>query len=189
MQDKASLRKELLSKRDNIPLVVKKSKDQQIAERLFNLPEFKAATTIFFFASFRSEVDTVAMMERALDENKRIVLPKVEGQNLGLYEINRLDELIPGYMGIPEPSVLSEDRKIAISDVNAVIIPGAAFDETGNRVGYGGGFYDRLLAGIERDIPIIAPTYEEQIIDVVPIEPHDRKITIILTDCREIRLI
>ncbi len=187
MQDKASLRKEILSKRDSIPPVVRIIKDKAIEERLFNLNEFKAAETIFFFASFRSEVDTIGMIRRALDEGKRVMLPRVEGQILGLYEIKCLDELAPGYMKIPEPSVLTDDRKITINGMDAIIIPGAAFDETGCRVGYGGGFYDRLLAGLQKPVPVIAPAYEEQVIDSVPSEPHDKKVTIILTDSREIR--
>ena len=66
-------------------------------------------------------------------------------------------------------------------------IPGTAFDETGNRIGYGGGFYDRLLAQLQKPVPIIAPTYEEQVIDSVPTDPHDKKVNIIVTDRREIR--
>jgi len=187
MPDKVSLRKAILTIRDSILPFVKKSKDRAIEERLFKLNEFKAAKTIFFFAAFRSEVDTFSMIGRALEEGKIIVLPRVEGQNLGLYVIKSLHELIPGYMGIPEPSVLTDDRKIAINEVDVIIIPGAAFDEAGNRIGYGGGFYDRLLAGLQRSIPVIAPTYEEQVIKSVPTEPHDRKVNIIITDLREIR--
>ncbi len=185
--DKGSLRKNILSKRDSIPPAVKQIKDRAIEERLFNLDEFRMAKTIFFFASFRSEVDTFGMIKWALNEGKRVVLPRVEGQDLGLYEIKSLDELVTGYRKIPEPSVLTEDRKITINDVDAVIIPGAAFDETGNRVGYGGGFYDRLLAELQKSVPVIAPTYEEQVINSVPTESHDRKVIIIVTDSREIR--
>lgn len=187
MLHKASLRKDILTKRDSIPLTVKKAKDKAIEERLFLLPEFIAARTIFFFASFRSEVDTFDMIRRALEGGKRVALPRVEGRLLGLYEIKNLAELVPGYMKIPEPSVLTEDRKMTINDVDAVVIPGAAFDQTGNRIGYGGGFYDRLLSELQRPVPLIAPTYEEQVIDLVPADAYDKKVTIILTDRREIR--
>ncbi len=187
MPDKAALRKSILALRDGILPFVKKSKDRAIEERLFQFPEFTAAKTVFFFASFRSEVDTFGMIRRALEGGKRVALPRVEGQNLGLYEIKSLDELTPGYMGIPEPSVLTEDRKIAINDVDAVIIPGAAFDQTGNRIGYGCGFYDRLLSELQRPVPVIAPTYEEQVIDSVPAEDHDKKVDIIITDLRVMR--
>jgi len=185
--DKASLRKEILSRRDSIPPAVKKAKDRAIEDRLVQLPEFTSAKTIFFFASFRSEVNTFGMMQRALDEGRRAVLPRVEGQNLGLYEVRSLDELVPGYMKIPEPSVLTDERKITINDVDLIIVPGAAFDEAGNRIGYGGGFYDRLLSSLLRAVPVVALCYEEQIVPAVPAEPHDIRISVILTDTRVFR--
>lgn len=198
MSDKASLRKEILAIRDSIPPAVKKIKDLSILERLYSLEEVKTATTIFFFASFRSEVNTYGMIQRALEEKKRVVLPRVEGQDLGLYEIRSLHELIPGYMGIPEPKPhfdkggqggFYDMRRVSINDVDAIIIPGAAFDETGNRIGYGGGFYDRLLAELQKPVPIIAPAYKEQVLNVVPAEAHDKRVNIIVTDSREIRCI
>ena len=187
MQDKTVLRKEILAKRDSIPVAVKKLKDRAIEDLLFSLGEIQQSKTIFFFASFRSEVDTFSMIRRSLEEGKRVALPRVEGADLGLYLIKNLDELAPGYMKIPEPTVLTDDRKVSIHDVDAVIVPGAAFDLSGNRIGYGGGFYDRLLAGMQRTIPIIAPAYEEQVIDAVPADQHDKKVSIIVTDRQEIR--
>ncbi len=187
MQDKASLRKEILARRDSIPGPVRKIKDRAIAERLFSLNEIRQARTVFFFASFRSEVDTFPMIMRCLAEDKRVVLPRVEGTDLGLYLINHPDELAPGYIKIPEPTVISDDRKVSIHDVDAIVVPGAAFDPRGNRIGYGGGFYDRLLAGLQKSVSIIAPAYEEQVIESVPAEQHDRGVTIIVTDRQEIR--
>lgn len=187
MRDKAALRKEMLARRDSIPGLVRKIKGRAIEERLFSLGEFQQSKTVFFFASFRSEVDTFNMIRRSLDEGKRVALPRVEGADLGLYLIKSLDEVAPGYMNIPEPAVLTDDRKVGIRDVDAVIVPGAAFDRSGNRLGYGGGFYDRLLAGMQRTIPIIAPAYEEQVIDDVPADLHDEKVSIIVTDRQEIR--
>jgi len=187
LKDKAALRKEILARRDSIPAVVKKIKDSAIEERMFSIDEIKNAKAVFFFASFRSEVDTFGMIRRSLGEGKRVVLPRVEGTNLGLYAITSLDELVPGYREIPEPSDLTDDRKVSIHDVDAIIVPGAAFDRSGNRIGYGGGFYDRLLAGLQKSIPVIAPTYEEQVVDSVTADPHDKKVNIIVTDRQEIR--
>ena len=187
--DKKELRTELLKKRDAIPPEVRRAKDRLMRERLLALDEIKVANLIFFFASFRSEVDTHEPMKSLLAEGKRIVLPKVDRENhlLLLYEIKGLEELVPGYMGIPEPSVLSEERVITVNDIEAVVIPGAGFDEAGNRIGYGGGYYDRLLASIEKNIPVIAPAYEEQLAASVPSEPHDIRVAMIVTDRRVIR--
>jgi 5-formyltetrahydrofolate cyclo-ligase len=116
MQDKTYLRKEILSRRDRIPQAAKKIKDSKIQERLSGLQEFRASKTIFFFASFRSEADTFGLIRKSLEEGRRVVLPKVEGNDLGLYEIRGLDELVPGYMGIPEPCMLGDDRKVGVND-------------------------------------------------------------------------
>ncbi|MEK7196768.1 MAG: 5-formyltetrahydrofolate cyclo-ligase, partial [Nitrospirota bacterium] len=84
-----------------------------------------------------------------------------------------------------EPSV-DEARLRKMSDIDLVIIPGAAFDTQGNRLGYGAAYYDKLLATMERKIPIVAPAYEEQIVEKIPAEPHDIKVDKIITDKRVI---
>jgi 5-formyltetrahydrofolate cyclo-ligase len=189
MIDKALLRKELLRRRDAIPSGVRKSKDMVINERLMSLDEIKKANVLFFFASFRSEVNTLDAIAQLLSESKRIVLPKVdrERHTLLLYEVKGIEELTAGYMNIPEPAVLTDERTADINGVDAVIIPGAGFDAEGNRIGYGGGYYDRLLSSLTRHVPVVAPAYEEQIVESVPAEPHDIKADMIVTDRRVIR--
>jgi 5-formyltetrahydrofolate cyclo-ligase len=189
MTDKSRLRTALLKKRDAIPAEVRRAKDRLIRDRLLSLDEIKGANLIFFFASFRSEVDTLEPMRSLLAEGRRVVLPKVARENhlLLLYEVKGLEELVPGYMGIPEPSVLTEERAVAVNEIKAVVIPGAGFDREGNRIGYGGGYYDRLLSSLGRNVPVIAPAYEEQVVDSVPSEPHDIKVSMIVTDRRVIQ--
>lgn len=187
MKDKGSLRKELLSRRDAIPLEVRRIKDGLIGEKVLSLDEVIKAHVIFFFASFRSEVDTFLMMRTLLASGKRVIVPKVDKERhaLLLYEISDVDELVPGYIGIPEPPVTAPEMRA--EDVDLVIIPGAAFDPAGNRIGYGGGYYDRLLAEPKKDITVVAPAYEEQMVDQIPAEPHDVKVGVIVTDRRVIR--
>jgi 5-formyltetrahydrofolate cyclo-ligase len=192
MQDtgtKASLRKKILGKRDAIPPEVQRAKNRLIGERLLSLDEIRNALVVFIFASFRSEVDTSVIITHLLAEGKKVVLPVVDKEHHGLllYEIRGLDELAPGCMEIPEPSVRTGERLTAVNDVDAVVIPGAGFDAAGNRIGYGGGYYDILLSGLERHIPIIAPAFEEQIADSLPSEPHDIRVDTIVTDRRIIR--
>ena len=189
MIDKGLLRRELLKKRDSIPSQVRKAKDAAINERLLSLDEIRNANVLFFFASFRSEVNTLDAIAQLLSDGKRLVLPKVDNERhiLLLCEVKGMEELAAGYMGIPEPSVLTEDRMVEINGVDEVIIPGAGFDVEGNRVGYGGGYYDRLLSLLTRHVPVVAPAYEEQIIDSIPSESHDIKVSMIVTDRRVIR--
>ncbi|MDP1759454.1 MAG: 5-formyltetrahydrofolate cyclo-ligase [Thermodesulfovibrionales bacterium] len=184
---KKTIRQEILHKRDAIPENIKKEKDAAIRQRIIRLPEFTDAKTILFYASFRGEVDTSEMIKISLSHGKQAVLPKVDKGNkrLKLYGIKDMNELAKGYMGILEPSV-SEKRLTGLDDIGLIIIPGAAFDVSGNRLGYGAGFYDRLLAGMKNKIPVLAPAYEEQIVDAIHSEPHDVKVSKIVTDMRVI---
>ena len=143
---------------------------------------------MLFYAAIRSEVQTEHMIVEALDMGKTVLLPKVNSQDKRLtkHVINGLHEMTPGYMGIPEPNV-SEDRKVKLNEIDIVVIPGTGFDKKGNRLGYGGGYYDRLLADTEKEIPKAALAFEEQIVDDIPAEPHDMKMDIIVTDKRVIR--
>jgi len=182
---KNAIRKEVLGRRDAIPREVKRIKDSLIKELLFSLPEFGSARTILCYASFRSEVETFGIIRESIASGKRVALPKVdrERRRLELCEVKDVSELSPGYMGIPEPS-LSDERSISLKDIDLVIMPGAGFDVSGNRLGYGGGYYDILLADNGKETPKIALAYEEQIVESIPSEAHDVKVDIIVTDKR-----
>lgn len=187
MDEKSRIRQQVLARRDSLDPGSKNSKDLRIKETFLSLPEFRQATVVFMFASFRSEVSTFPLIEEALRLDKRVVLPSVDSANkeLRLYEIRDILELAPGYMGIPEPAVPGE-RERDINDVTLAVMPGAAFDTRGSRLGYGGGYYDRLLARLRRKIPLVALAYEEQIVDSLPAETHDKKVHVIVTDKRVI---
>lgn len=179
---KQTVRIESLKKRDSIPLPVRRAKDAAIRERLLALPEFRNAGSILFYASFRSEVGTEALIKDALGSGKRVLLPRVEGERLALHEIGDIGELTAGYMGIPEPPAGDE---AGIDGVDIALIPGAAFDIGGSRLGYGKGYYDKLLSG-HVGFPLVALAYEEQIVESIIGEGHDVSVDMIITDRRGI---
>ena len=89
--------------------------------------------------------------------------------------------------GYGNPGTVSVERKMMLlEDIDLVVIPGAGYDSHGNRLGYGGGYYDMLLAGRKKNMPIIALAYEEQLIDAIPAEKHDVRVDMIVTDQRVI---
>jgi 5-formyltetrahydrofolate cyclo-ligase len=191
---KKRLREKLLRKRDSIPPEEKVLKEKAIEQKLFNIDVFKKAGNLLMYVSVRSEVDTRKYLYDVLKMEKRIILPVVDTRHgiLKLYEIKDTSELAPGYMGIPEPNI-RENRRCTIKDIELAIIPGTGFDLKGNRLGYGGGYYDRLLsmesrelAGVEHHIPTIALAFEEQVGETIPAEPHDIKVDMIITDTRVI---
>ena len=186
-QAKKELRAVAIRKRDAIAATEKEKKDRKIRERLFRLGEFADARVVMLFASFRSEVDTLPVIEHALGKNKTVILPRVDRKNrrLKLYNVKSTSELVTGYMGIPEPAE-DREREVQASGIEMVLMPGLAFDPAGNRIGYGGGYYDRLVDGMDPKPPLVAVAYEEQIVDRVPAEDHDILVDIIITDERVI---
>ncbi len=177
---KKSLRKKVLAARDSLPPGQRSSKSREIEERLFSLPEFKSARTVLFFASFRSEVDTIPMILRALGDGKRVILPKVKGKELELFEVKNFDsDVSPGAWGIPEPR---ESALVRLSEIDFIIVPGAAFDLRGNRLGYGAGFYDKLLSEFKKLTVAIA--FEQQIVPKIAADPHDVPVKKIVTEKR-----
>ncbi|MBF0344162.1 MAG: 5-formyltetrahydrofolate cyclo-ligase [Nitrospirae bacterium] len=186
MIEKSLIRKLILRRRDTISAQDKKAKDIEIRNRLLTLKEFKSAKKVMFYASFRSEPETLTIIEEAIGLGKLIALPKVDMKEhrLDVYEIWSVDELASGCMNIPEPGV-SESRRVTLHELghfDLIITPGAAFDASGGRLGYGGGFYDRLLSSMKNRPLLVALAYVEQLVDSIPMQPHDIRIDKIITD-------
>lgn len=166
-----------------MPPEARREKSRKIEEKLFSLPEFQSAGAVMLFASFRSEVETDSIIRRALGAGKRVILPKVRGTELALFEIRDFrTDVAPGAWGIPEPA---ESLPVQLNDIDCIIVPGAAFDERGNRLGYGAGFYDKLLPAFAK--ATVALAFEEQIVSAVPADPHDVPIKLIVTEKRIIK--
>jgi len=192
--DKTALRKAALRKRDAIPAGLKSEKDKAIKERLLSLKEFGDARSVLFYASFRSEVETLCLIEEALKMGKSVSLPVVDAKagRLRIGKVKGIEELSPGYMGIPEPH---GGRAAKIHEADLIIVPGAAFDRQGGRLGYGKGYYDKLLRGLPtgqagsrppfagaRRPLTLALAYDEQVVEGIPVESHDITMDVIITD-------
>lgn len=192
---KNEIRAIVLKKRGLIGAEEKSARDCAIKERLEGMDVFKNAKTVLLYASFKSEAATFDLIETRLKAGVKVLLPKVEGAELGLYEINypARDFLTPGMMGILEPveedrpGAAKSGRRADVNEADVIIVPGVAFDLAGGRLGYGKGYYDKLLARRKTRIPLIALAYEEQIWEgPLPLAPHDIKMDRIVTDKREI---
>ncbi len=159
-------------------------KSRVILNKVLALPVFMKAKTILFYASFNGEVDTIAMMEKAIELQKSVALPRVEKgiKKIIPMLIRSTGELNKGAYGILEPENNPEHRVDACA-LDLVIVPGIAFDRRNNRLGRGAGYYDRFLSSLPAAIPTIGLAYDFQMVDVLPgLLPHDRPVTLVLTN-------
>lgn len=182
---KRKIRETALNNRQSKTAEEANGKNLKITGRLVEHPLFKKANVILFYVSVRGEVDTVEAIRQSLAIwKKRVVVPKVtKDKRLELFEIKSLSELKPGAFGIFEPDV-SPGREVLAEELDLAIIPGIAFDERGHRVGYGHGYYDRLLKRIFA--PTIGLAYEDQLVTAIPEESHDVPVQIVITEQRTI---
>jgi len=183
--EKKALRKRILAERDSLTREDWVEKSKAIFNHFITLEELKPAKNIFIFINFRSEVNTKPIIEHLLAEDKNIIVPYTDIQNkkLRLYYLKDFNELKEGSYGIlePDPAIAKEAN---IKDVDLVVVPGSAFDLKGGRMGYGGGFYDRLLPSIREGVKAVAIAFELQLVDDVPMGYYDRRVDIIVTEKR-----
>jgi len=162
-----------------MPPELREAANRAIASRLTCLPEFQAARRILFYISYGEEVDTRELMQRVFGA-KVVLVPRVNGNDLHVHEIASFEDLRPGAFGILEPS--AEAPEVAPTEAELVVVPGAAFDLHGARIGYGKGYYDRLLEGV--NAAKIGLAYDRQIVAAIPVEPHDIPMDLLITNER-----
>lgn len=130
---------------------------------------YRNAETIYGYLPYNQEVRTVPMLQRALEEGKRVAVPKVYGDEMRFIYMTDLSRVEKGYAGIPEPV---DDEPVADDPKALVLMPGLAFDPQGHRIGYGGGFYDKFLEK-EPEHPTLALCYDFQMLPELETESHD----------------
>jgi 5-formyltetrahydrofolate cyclo-ligase len=181
MIDKKYYRDLIKTKREAEDFLEKKRKDKVIFQKLLKDDKYERADKLFIYVSLASEIDTHNVIKAALLENKKVYVPKVISRSLGMVavKINSLEELRKNNMGILEP--IEALKIISKEDIDLAIIPGLAFDVNGNRIGYGGGYYDRFFQGIK--VPFMsALAYEYQVFPQIAQDAFDIKIDKIITE-------
>ena len=193
--NKKELRKEVIARRNGLSPQERKEKSIQIVERVMSLEEFEKCNTILLYRSIRSEVETDAIYLEAKHLEKEIYVPRVQGDVMEFYRIDEVTEYEVSSFGIKEPKPEStiayrpkEDEKVF------VVMPGVAFDKRGNRIGYGGGYYDKYLSKLVESIPLqnlckVAVLFECQLVEEGRIkkETHDVSADYIVTELELIK--
>lgn len=182
---KRALRDRVLQARDALSAADRLQAGGAIATAIGARADFAAAGTVLLSISFRSEWDTRPLIVAALAAGKTVGAPRVDAASRMLEPCQVTDpdlDLAPGFRGIAEP--LLHCPPVALAAIDWVLVPGVAFDAKGHRIGYGGGYYDRLLPLLRGDTRRVAGAFELQIVASVPAARHDITVDAIVTERR-----
>jgi 5-formyltetrahydrofolate cyclo-ligase len=177
---KKTFRKEMIGKRNTLSEQAVHDKSFLITETILKSDLLKNNKTIMLYMDFRNEVRTIPLIQELLKDHT-LVLPKVDmtSHTMSLHLIKNLDDLVLSDYGILEPS---NQATVEAKDLDLILAPGVAFDRNGYRLGYGGGFYDRLLESKNKCTMVVALAFDCQITDEVPREAHDFQMDAIVTE-------
>ncbi len=167
--DKTELRRIIRQKKRAMTNAEIEAKSAALAALFAASEAYRNARTIYGYLPYNQEVRTVPMLEQALRDGKRVAVPKCYGDEMRFVYMDDLTAVEKGYAGIPEPIA---DAPVADDETALVLMPGLAFDRTGHRIGYGGGFYDRFLAA-EPNHPTLALCYDFQLFEHLETEEFD----------------
>ena len=167
--DKQALRKAIRERKRAMTESEIVAKSEALGALFLASEAYQKAQTIYGYLPYNQEVRTVSMLQRALDDGKRVAVPKCYGDEMRFIYLDDLSKVEKGYCNIPEPIA---DEPVADDPTALVLMPGLAFDPQGHRMGYGGGFYDKFLAA-EPNHPTLALCYDFQMMDHLETEAHD----------------
>lgn len=186
LQDnKAEIRRDVIARRDALSPTERAAASATIRARLAEMEQVRHARTLLAFASFGSEVDLDPLLEDLIARGTGVFLPFVIGfspPDLGIARVKDLRaDLVASRLGIREPDP-ARRRPGRVDRIDTVIAPGVAFDAAGRRIGYGSGFYDRLLPRLRPGTPVIAAAFALQVVTEVPETARDMRVDAVVTE-------
>ncbi|MGD0519467.1 MAG: 5-formyltetrahydrofolate cyclo-ligase [Thermoguttaceae bacterium] len=158
---------------------------RRIWDKMLALPQFARSRTVMTYLDIGSEVRTRRYVPELWQMGKRVVIPYCTARELRLFDLKNMDELSPGTWQIlePKPDWLSRiDRRVDAAELDLIVVPGVAFDRYGYRLGLGKGYYDRFLQCVQPDVVKISPAFECQLVDKIPVLPHDVRVDMVITE-------
>ena len=183
---KQEIRNEMIRLITQCPPDVLVAKTKAIEERLFEFANYLEARIAMLYIPIAGEVDTREIIRRSYLYNKIVVLPAFDPETfrLTLMKVDDPDkDLVPGPRGNAEPNP-KRCKVVPIDCLDIAIVPGLAMDEKGGRLGSGKGYYDRLVPDLPITTRKVGLVFEDQIVPVVPMEPHDKHVDIVITEKR-----
>lgn len=166
---KQAMRRAIREKKRAMPEDEICRRSRLLGQMLRELPEYRQAQTLYGYLPYNQEVRLIPILEQALLDGKRVAVPKIRDREMFFVYLEDFSRIRPGPGGAPEPI---SDTPAARDETALVILPGLVFDDAGNRIGYGGGYYDRFLEK-EPHHPTVALCYDFQVVPSLPRDPHD----------------
>jgi len=184
-REKRRIRASVLARRDALTPEERDAAGRAIVERVLATPEVEGARTVLAFWSFGSEVATEPLIRCLVDRGVRVALPRVVDRELEARRYEPGDAVVVAPFGAGEPA---EGELVAPDELDAILTPGVAFDRVGRRVGYGGGFYDRLLPRTRDDAARLGIAFAVQLVDEpLPAGAFDLPIDALATEVELLR--
>ena len=180
---KERLRKRVLAVRTGLDRGQVEVSGQAILKRVLGLEAYRRAKLVHTYASSKeNEVDTRALIGTCLAQSKRVAVPVVMPgtRTLAHALIGGLDQLVAGLWGLEQPDPAEATWLPAEAQIDLVVVPGLAFDRRGQRIGWGGGYYDRFLAQVQA--VKIGLCYDALVLDCIPGEPHDVPVDMVVAE-------
>ena len=180
--EKKIMRQKMLAQRSLLTFTEMEEKSVNAAKLLYSLPHFNNAFSILIYLPIRNEVNTQSIIEKSWQQKKTVLIPVcLPDRTLLLSELRSFDDVEKGFFNIPEPKPETL-RPIPVDQVDIAILPGLAFDYRGQRLGYGGGYFDTLLPLLKPGCTKIALAYDFQLLDKIPASGYDAAVDIIITE-------
>ncbi len=177
LRNKKELRRYFLNKRDEMGEEEVRLYSESINERIKSLYEFKEAKKLLLFCPFRKEPDITPLFLESASSGKETIFPKVDNNDLRLYKVDSMEAFKRGSFCILEPQYGEE---VSPEEIDLVLVPGLAFNIRGYRIGFGKGFYDRLLKKIRGTKVGVA--YSFQVVEELPTDEWDQPVDLIVTE-------
>lgn len=179
--EKNRIRREMKAKRKELTTEQREKAGQACLEQLLSMPEVQRAKYVLLYLSYREELTTLAWIERLVKAGKTVGAPKSkENGEMAFYEICSENECESGMYGIPEPSDQKPLEEKLFEKDTVIVLPGLAFTARGERIGYGGGYYDRFLER-NSNVTKIAVGYDFSVLETLPVEAHDMRVDYVIT--------
>lgn len=178
-KEKKELRKQIKKKISELSMVYCKSADEKIRKHALSLPEYENAEVVFCYVGTKDEINTTPMLQEILESGKQLGVPKCISKGImKVYAITSLDDLEEGAYGIMEPKDYCEE--IPPQNINLAFVPCVTCNKKGDRLGYGGGFYDRYLS--RTDVRRVILCREKIMVSEIPVEEHDLRMEVVVSE-------